>query len=75
MTDKQTGGHTYGAADDNNRQPPGPEGFRGENAETDAKATHGVIGAGGQVVEVEETSGIAAAEAAGTTGLKRDADP
>lgn len=66
--------HVYGAADDANRQPPGPEGWRGEGGEPDLKGARTVIAAGGEPVAIEETSGIAVAEADGHTGLKRD-DP
>lgn len=73
MADDQTGTHTYGGADPENRTPPPIEGIRGEGSQQDAKEVRQVLAAGGERVEIEETSGVAVAEASGRSGLKRDA--
>jgi hypothetical protein len=63
----------YGDADPDNRQPAGTEGMRGEgNPEVEQPEGERDVDAEGQHVTIEETSGIAVAEAQGTTGLARD---
>ena len=61
--------HAYGTADPENRQTPTANGFHGEGkaplAPASPENTYTTAVAGGGTVEVEEESGVAAAEAAG----------
>jgi len=59
----------YGMADEENRQTPAPEGFRGERAPTvdNRELRHKALTGTGPV-EVQETSGVAFVEASGAPG-------
>ena len=69
--------HLYGGRDEENRQTPTEGGFHGEAkappGETNPDQTRTTLVAGGTSVTVEETSGVAAAEAAGNTGTSEGA--
>lgn len=70
----------YGAPDDDNRQPMPEQGLRGEQgAEQPARTdlTHDLRTPTGQVLEVQEQSGVAFTESTGTAGIAGDdpADP
>ncbi len=65
--------HPYGGADEENRQTPTDQGFHGEGkaplADVPPGQSHTTLLGDGNPVTVQETSGIAAAEASGKTGL------
>lgn len=65
----------YGMADEDNRQTPAPEGFRGERGATaDDSALRHDIAAGATPIAVQESSGVAFAEASGAPGPVRTQD-
>lgn len=73
MSDDETKGiHLYGATDDASRTPVPPQGMRGEGADPEALPPHRVLAAGGQAIEVAETNGVTAVEAAGGPGRAND---
>jgi hypothetical protein len=62
----------YGMADEDNRQTPAPEGFRGEQGATvDDPALRHDVGTGDGKVTVQESSGTAFVEASGAPGPVR----
>lgn len=59
----------YGMANEENRQTPAPEGFRGERAPTSNNpALQRDVSLGDHDVEVQESSGVAFVEASGAPG-------
>lgn len=63
----------YGQADEDNRQTPAPEGFRGEAAAApDDPALQHDVAVGAGPVTVQESSGTAFVEATGASGIKAD---
>jgi hypothetical protein len=67
--------HLYGGPDEENRQTPTEGGFHGEAkappGDVPPDQTRRTMLGDGQSVTIEETSGVAAAEAAGNTGINR----
>lgn len=65
----------YGMADEENRQTPAPEGFRGERAPIvdDPELRHNAV-IGADPVEIQETSGVAFVEASGAPGSAKTED-
>ena len=73
-TDKPESPRVYGQADDSSRTPPAPGGMRGENADPlatpDPEMAHEETLPDGRRVILEETNGVAFAEATGAAGLE-----
>jgi hypothetical protein len=71
MSDRRDDIRTYGMPDPDNRQPPGEEGFRGEESgqrRGRADLTHKERLPDGDTVLIEEESGTAFAEVTGRAG-------
>jgi len=65
----------YGMADEDNRQTPAPEGFRGERGATiDDPVLRHEVAAGEGAVSLQESSGTAFVEASGAPGPVRTQD-
>lgn len=65
----------YGMADEDNRQTPAPEGFRGERSATvDDPTLRHAVAAGADSIAVQESSGAAFVEASGAPGPVRTQD-
>jgi hypothetical protein len=73
MADEPDGPHIYGGPDPQNRQPPPPNGTRGEQgaplADPPADQTRRATVAG-RAIDIQETSGVAAAETTGKIGAE-----
>ena len=65
----------YGMADEDNRQTPAPEGFRGERgAAVDDPALRHEVAVGAERITVQESSGTAFVEASDAPGPARKPD-
>jgi hypothetical protein len=77
MSDDKAAPRVYGAPDPENRQPPPPMGMRGEEGAPLSDPPPGQsreASVDGRTIVVEETSGVAAAEATGKIGVDDDGD-